>query len=142
MPWNENSSLQLQDMYDRVYSHLIRTLKRQGTMLRILGQVIVAQGLPPDLDTGGSPPNSSSSRWIEAILDLEYGSVMQIVTELRLLLEVEKGDEDIRIRHPSFLKFLLDPIRSRELFVDVNQARLVPRGAPAVVRWIFNTEST
>ena len=129
-------------MYDQVHFHLIGTLECRGTMLRILGQVIIHQGIPPGMNVLGSPPNPSSPQWIAAILDLEESSVMQVITSLRSLLEVGNGDEDIKIRHPSFLEFLLDRSRSLELFVDVNEARLVPRDAPSIIRWIFNTEGT
>jgi len=133
MPWDKNSSLQLQDMYDQVYSYLIGTWRYRDTTLRILGQVIIAQGLPPDVTPIGSQPNSSSPKWIAAILNLEHDRVMQIVTRLHLLLEVENGDEGIRIRYPSLIEFLLDRTRSQDLFIDLDEARLVPRDAPATV---------
>ena len=139
MPWNKNSSLQLQDMYDQVYSHLIGTSKHRETLLRILGQVIIAQDMPPDVDTFGSLPNTSSLEWMKAILGLEHDSVMQIVTELHLLLEVETEDQYIRMRHPSFLEFLLDRARSQDLFIDVDEARLMLQDAPAIIGWIFST---
>jgi len=89
------------------------------------------------------PPNYSSPNWIAAILDLECGRVMQTVTGLHPLLEVENVDKDIRIQHPSFLEFLLDRTRSRNLFVDLDEARVVPRDAPAIiVRWIFIVNGT
>jgi len=142
MPWNENSSLQLQDMYDQVYTYLICISKSRRMTLRILGQVIMAQGMPANVDTSAPPPNPSSPNWIEAILNLEHGRVIQMVTELRLLLKVENGDKDIKIRHPSFLEFLLDRTRSQDLFVDLDEARLVPRDSPAIIRWIFITNGT
>jgi len=141
MPWNKNPSLQLQDMYDQVYSHLIGTSKHRDSLLQILGQVIIAQGTP-DVDTFGSLPNTSSLEWIKAILGLEHDSVMQIVTELHLLLEVENEDQFIRIRHPPFLEFLLDRARSQDLFIDVDEARLMLQDAPAVIGWIFSTAGT
>jgi len=141
MPWNKNSSLQLQDMYDQIYPYLIGTLSRDTT-LRILGQIIIAQGVPPDVTTIGLPLNSSSPKWIAAILDLKHRRVMQIVTRLNPLLEVENGNKNISIQHPPFLEFLLDRTRSQDLFVDLDEARLVPSGAPAIIRWISNTEGT
>jgi len=129
-------------MYDQVYSHLIDTSKHRDTLLRILGQVIIAQGTPSDVDTFGSLPNTSSLEWIKAILGLEHDSVMQIVTELHLLLEVENEVRYIRIRHPPFLEFLLDRARSQDLFIDVNEARLMLEDAPAIIGWIFSTAGT
>ena len=121
---------------------MIGTSKYRDTTLRILEKVLIARGIPPDVDTFGIPRISSSFRWIEATLDLEYGIVIRIVTEFHSLLEVGNADDDIRIRHLPFLEFLLDRTRSRELFVDVDKARLVPQDVPgpAVVRWIFNTQ--
>ena len=141
MPWNKNASFQLQDMYDQVYSYLIGTSRDRDTTLRILGQVIIAYRLPPDVTIIG-PPLKSSPNWIAAILNLEQGYVMKIVTDLHLLLEVENGDNEIKIRHPSFLEFLLDRTRSQELFVDLDKAKLVPPGLPAIFRWIFITKCT
>jgi len=138
MPWNKNSSLQIQDMYDQIYPYLIGTLRDRDITLRILGQVIIAQGVPPDVTTIGPPLNSSSPKWIAAILDLEQHCVMQIVTRLNPLLEVENGNKNIKIQHPPFLEFLLDRTRSHDLFVDLDEARLVPSGAPAIIRWISN----
>ena len=137
MPWTENSSLQLQDMYDQVYSHLIRASKHQRTTLQILGQVILAQSMPVDMDTSGSRLKSSPNS-ITANLGLEHGSVTQIVTELHPLLEVGNEDDDIKIRHPSFVEFLLDPSRSQELCVDIDEARSLVQDAPTV----FNKDAT
>jgi len=140
MPWSKNSSLQLQDMYNQVYSHLICTSKHRDVILRILGQVIVAQGMASNEDAFDLRINLSSPQWIAAILGLEHGSLMQIVTKMHLLFEA--GNEYIRIRHPPFIEFLLDRTRSRKLFVDVDEARLLRQNAPAIVRWIFNTHGT
>ena len=142
MPWNKNASLQLQDMYDQVYSYLIGTSRDRETILQILGQVIIAQPVPLEVRSADPPPNYSSPNWITAILDLEQGRVMEIITELHLLLEVENGDDEIKIRHPAFLEFLLDRTRSQDLFVDLDKARSVPRDVPAYLRWIFITECT
>jgi len=62
---------------------------------------------------------------------------MEIVTELHLLLDVGETDEDIRIRHQSFVEFLLDQTRSQDLFVDLDEARMVLQDVPAIVRWIY-----
>jgi len=142
MPWNKNASLQLQDMYDQVYSYLIGTSRDRCTLLRILGQVIIAQPLPLEVRSVDPPPNYSSPNWIAAILDLEQGYVMDVVTELHLLLEVGNGDDEIKIRHLTSLEFLLDRTRSQDLFVDLDKARSVPRDVPAYLRWIFITECT
>ena len=129
MPWNKDSSLQLQDVYAQVYSYLTVAWRDRDTTLRILGQVIIAH-----------PSNFSSPKWIAAVLDLEYDRVMQIVAELHLFLKVDDGDKDIRIRHTSFLEFLLDRTRSQDLFVDLDKARLALQDSPAIIRRIFTSE--
>jgi len=127
-------------MYDQVYSYLISTSECRDTTLRVLEQVVIAQTLPPDVTTIDPPLNPSSPKRIAAVLNLEHGRVIQIVTGLHPLLELDNGDEDISIRHPSFLEFLLDRTRSQDLFVDLNEARLVPRDASAIIRWILITK--
>jgi len=124
-------------MYDRVYSYLIINSPHRDTILQVLGQVIVTKDMPPDIDAIGIPANFSSPRWITAILGLNRDLVMQLVTDFHSLLEV--GDEctDMMIRQPSFSEFLLDPSRSQELCIDINDALLILRHAP--LRSIFVT---
>jgi len=130
-------AINVEDLRDTLFSYLVTSsFEHRDTTLRILGQVIVA-GLPPDLNTSSSPPNSSSPQWIAGILCLDSRVVMKIVTELHLLLEVGKADEDIRIRHESFVEFLLDRTRSQDLFLDLDGARIVLRDVAAIVRWIY-----
>jgi len=138
MPWNENPSLQLQDMYDRVYAHLICTSKHRETILQILGQVIIAKGMSSDVDVFGTPANSLSPKRLTKILGLEDGGLGRVIEEIPLMLELR--DKVVRIQDPSFLEFLLDRSRSRELFVDLEEARMTLRQAS--IKWIFNTEGT
>ena len=137
MPWNENSSLQVPDMYDQVYSHLIGPSNHIA--LQILGQVIIAQGMGPDMDIAGRP-TSSSPKLIAAILGLEHSSVMRAVAELHSVLEVGNEDEDIRFQNPSFVKLLLDQTRSQKWSVDIDAAWLLLQNAYAIIMRIFNTE--
>jgi len=125
-------------MYDRVYSHLIINSPHRDTILRVLGQVIVTQDMPPDIDAIGVPANFSSPRWITAILGLKRDLVMQLVTEFHSLLEVGDEHSDIIIRQSSLLEFLLDPSRSQGVFIDISDALLILRRAP--LRTIFVTE--
>ena len=116
-------------MYAQVYSYLTVGWTDRDTTLRILGQVVIAH-----------PSKFSSPKWIAAVLDLEHDCVMQIVTKLHMFLKIDNGDKDIRIRHPSFLEFLLDRTRSQDLFVDLDEARLALQDSPAIIKRIFNTE--
>jgi len=125
-------------MYDQVYSHLIINSPDRDTILQVLGQIIVAKDMPPYVVAIGIPANSSSPRWITAILGLKCNLVMQLVAEFHSLLEAGDEDSDIMIRQPSFLEFLLDSSRSQELCIDVDVALRILRRAP--LRIIFDTE--
>jgi len=138
MPWNENPSLQLQDMYDQVYSHLIGTSKLRETIVQILGQVIVAKSMSSDVDIFGTPANSLSPKRLTKIFGLEDGDLGRVIEEIPWMLELR--DKVVRIQDPSFLEFLLDRSRSRELFVDPEEARMALRQAS--IKWIFNNKGT
>jgi len=60
------------------------------------------RGMPPDMDTFGIPQISSTPA---ANLDHESSDVIRVVY---FLLEVGNRDEDIKIRPPAFVEFLLD----------------------------------
>jgi len=139
MPWHTNSSLQLQDMYDRVYSHLIGTSRGRRAILQVLGQCLVSEGMNSDVDDLGTPANTSSPNRIEIILGLEHGSIPQLLTDISLLLEVGDEDEDIKIRDPLFRSFLLDRSRSQELFCDLENAQLTLKFA-APIRKVFGAQ--
>jgi len=76
MPWNENPSLKLQDMYDQVYSYLIGTSQHRETILRLLGQCLVSEGMDSDVDILETPANTSSPSRIEKILGLAEGAIL------------------------------------------------------------------
>jgi len=139
MPWHTNTSLQLRDMYDQVYAHLIGTLKRRATILQILGQVIIAASMPPEVDIFGSPANSSSPKRLALILGLERGGLARAIADIHLMVELGDEEQDILIRHSSFLGFLLDRSRSQELFVDVDGARLML--LKAHIRYLLNIKN-
>jgi len=136
MPWNENSALQLQDMYDQVYSHLISTSEHRETILQILAQCLVAEGMNSDVDILGTPANTSSPDRIEMILGLKHGAIPRLLEDIRLLVEVGDSEQDIKINNPFFRNFLLDRSRSQGLFLDLDGARLTLRFA-APIRKVF-----
>jgi len=141
MPWQINPSLQLQDMYDRVYSYLISNSQHQETILQILGQCLFSEGMDSDVDIIGTPANVSFGKRIERLLGLAEGSIPQLLADISLLLEVGDGDQDIKIRDPNFRSFLLDRSRSQELFRDLDDVRLVLKFA-APIRKVFGTVMT
>jgi len=138
MPWHTNSSLQLQDMYDLVYSHLIRTSKRRDAIYQILGQVIISRSMPSDVGVFDAPSNSSSPKQLTSISGMAHGELGRVIADIHMLLELGDNDQDIRIRHASLLEFLLDLSRSRELFGNLDEALLTL--GQAAIRRIFDTE--
>ena len=140
MPWNENSTLRLQDMYDQVYSHLIRTSKHRETILQILGQCLFSEGIDFDAYLIGASANTLSCKRIEILLGLENGTIPQILADISLLLEVGDEDQDIKICDPLFRSFLLDRSRSQELFRDSDDAQLTLKFA-APIRKMFGAQS-
>ena len=138
MPWNNNSSLQLQDMYDQVYSHFIRTSPYQDTILKLLGQCFVSEGMTSDVDIFGTPANTSSCNQITAIFGLYSPDIPRFLADIRLLVEVGDKDQNIKINE-HLRKFLLDQSRSHELFIDLDDARLTLKLA-APIRKVFGSE--
>jgi len=138
MPWCNNPSVKLQDLYDQVYSHLISSSKHQEAILRVLGQIIIATYMPPDMGIIGSPANTTHPSWIETILGLERGSTLRVIADVRMMLEV--GRTNIKIQDPAFQDFLLDRSRSKDLYVDLNDARLTLQ--LAIIRKVFGAQST
>jgi len=60
------------DMYHRIYSHIIRTSQHRETILQILGQVIIARTMPSDVDFFGTPANSLSPNRLTSIFGLGH----------------------------------------------------------------------
>jgi len=132
-------TINVQAAHDCLYSHLVGTSQDRDTILRALGQVMVAEGMPSDVDIMGSPANTSSPDRVEAILGLESGDIVRIAANVQLVLQVGDRDQDIKIQDPTFRDFLLDRSRSKELFVDLVEARLTLQFA-APIRKVFGAQ--
>ena len=126
-------------MYDQVYSHLIGTSQHQYTIVRVLGQWIISEDMNRDADTVSTYENSSSPNQIEIILGLEHGTILRLLANMHLPLEIGHGDQDIKICDPFFRIFLLDQSRSQGLFFDLDDARLTLKYA-APIRKLFGEE--
>jgi len=70
---------------------------------------------------------------------LKSGDIARIVADLRLVLQVGERDQDIKILDPAFRDFLLDPLRSKQIFVDLDEARLTLQFA-APIRKLFGAQ--
>jgi len=119
-------------IHDRLFSHLISTSQYRDTILQILGQCLVAEGMNSDVDILGTPANTSSPNRIERILGLEHGTIPWVLADIRVLLEVGNGDQDIKIHDPFFRSFLLDQSRSLELWLNLDDARLILKFAAPI----------
>jgi len=133
---SKDFAVNTEDAHVSLFSHLILTSQHRDTILQILGQMVLAKSMPSDVDIFGTPANSLSPKRLTSIFGLEDGKIRSVIADIRLMIELGDEDQNIRIRHTSFLRFLLDRSRSRELFVDVNEARLTLCRASIV--WLFN----
>jgi len=124
MPWHNNSLLQLQDMYNQVYSHLIGNSKDRDTILQVFCQCLISEGMTSDVDILGTPANSSSPNRIAAILGLEPRNIRYYLGPNPWLIKVGEMDQDIKIDNPFLRNFLLDHSRSYGLLIDLDNARL------------------
>jgi len=125
--------------HDHLFSHLIGTSQHRDTILQVLGQCLVSEEMSSDVDIIGTPANASSPNRIEMILGLEHGTILPLLEDIRLLLEVEDGDQDIGIRVPFLRSFLLNQSRSGELFLNLDDARLTLKLA-APIRKVFSAQ--
>ena len=125
--------------HDCLFYHLIGTSKHRDTVLQVLGQCLVSEGMDSDVDIIGTPANTSSPARIEIILGIKCGAVLSLLQDIYLLLEVGDGDQDIEIRNPFLRGFLLDRSRSQELYLDLDDARSTLKFA-APIRKVFGAE--
>jgi len=129
----------LEDVYDRLFSHLIGTLRYRDTILQVLGQCLVSKDMNSNVDIIGTPANTSSPNRIETILGLKHGSIPPLLVDIHMLVGVGDSGQDIKIHDPSFPSFLLDRSRSQGLFVDLDDARLTLKLA-APIRKVFGAQ--
>jgi len=139
MPWHNNSLLQLQDMYNQVYSHLIGTSKDRDTILQVFCQCLISEEMTSDVDTLGTPANTSSPNRIASILGRVPRDIIYSFGPIPSLVKVGKEDQDIKIDNPFLRKFLLDHSRSYGLLIDLDDARRTLELA-APTRKAFGTE--
>jgi len=92
-----------------------------------------------DVDTLGTPANTSSPNRIAAILGLEPRDVRYCFLPIPSLVKVGEEDQDIKIDNPFLRNFLLDHSRSYGLLIDLDDARLTLKLA-APTRKAFGTE--
>jgi hypothetical protein len=88
-------------------------------LLQILGIILFAGGRERPWTTLFSPDSPSR---IDEFLALRPGDTFRVLHELQSLIHVPEGEDDtvIRILHPELRRFLLDPQRSKEFFIDAD----------------------
>jgi len=128
-------AVNVEDAYDTLFSHLIKTSEHPDTVLQILGQCLVSDS---DVDIRGTPVNTSSPNQVAEILGLNPSAISELLADIRLLVEVGDKDQNIKINE-HLREFLLDQSRSHELFIDLNDARLTLKLA-APIRKVFGSE--
>jgi len=104
---------------DQLYTLIVHSVpaKHRGSVLQILGQLIVVRELDGQRDIIGGLSKSSRT---EQILDLRNGDIKRLLRTLHSVIDV---DEDLKLLHASFSDFLLDPLRSVDFFVDLVESR-------------------
>jgi len=132
-------AVKVENVQDCLFTHLIGTSQHQDIILQVLDQCLFSKGLGSGVDIIGAPANTRSCKQIETLLGVENGTIPQILADMRLLVEVGDGDQDIEIRDPHFRSFLLDQSRSQDLFRNLDDARLALKFA-APIRMIFGPQ--
>jgi len=132
-------AINVDDSYHCLFSHLIGSSQRRNTILQVLGQCLVSEGMNSNVDIIGTPANTSSPNRIEIILGLKHGTIPRLLANIRLVLEMGNGQQDITIHDLLFRRFLLNRHRSKELFVDLDDARLTLKFA-APIRKTFGAQ--
>jgi len=109
---------------DFLYTYITTNANHRQSILRALGQLIIARDMASGVDILGSPTNSGSPKRLEAILNLHPGDIRRILTDMHSLLKIGTDWEDIKLFHASFPDFLLDKSRSKDFSVDLGAARV------------------
>jgi len=98
---------------------------------------IIAKDMSLHMDVIRFPANTTHPDRIAMILGLERHAVLRAIADVRMMPEV--GHTDIKIQDPTFQDFLLDRSRSKELYVDLDDARLTLQLA-APIRKVFGAQ--
>jgi len=108
---------------DELYSLIVRNANRQADMLRIMALIIIINRL---IATANAPAGAfarlCSPPKLGNILGLENGDVRRCVRDMHSVVNIGDDHTDIQIYHKSFPDFLLDPTRSNEFAVNVDES--------------------
>ncbi|KDR73205.1 hypothetical protein GALMADRAFT_724755 [Galerina marginata CBS 339.88] len=88
---------------DELYRHIFSTVEDLGAVLQVIGLIIL-----------GRQP---LTREIELILGLNHGDIELLLSPLAAIVAIDKKTDFVRILHASLDDFLLDNVRSKDLYI-------------------------
>jgi len=105
---------------DELYSLIVRNANRRADMLRVIGLIIVINRL---IATANAPAGTfarlCSPRKLGGLLGPVKGDVRRCLMDVHSVVSVGDDDCDIQIYHKSFPDYILDPSRSNEFAISV-----------------------
>ena len=107
-----------------LYSFILRNAKYRAQVMEILGLLLAARGTGAEPGRSGTASYSLTQAEIEKILGWKTGDVGLFLRDVHSIIDNQEVDQHIKIIHASLPDFLVDLSSSRELFVDVNKARM------------------
>ena len=109
---------------DELYSLIVRNANRRVDMLRIMALFILINRL---IATANAPAGTfarlCSPQKLGDILGFEKGDVRRCLRDMHSVVNVRDDSLDIQIYHKSFPDYLLDPTRSNEFFIKVEDVQ-------------------
>jgi len=108
---------------DELYSLIVRNANRRSDMLRIMALVIIINRLITTANTStGTLARMCSPKTLANILGLIQGDARRCLIDMHSVVNVRDEDCDVQIYHKSFADFLLDPSRSNEFAVNLEDS--------------------
>jgi len=108
---------------DELYSHVVRNANRRADMLRIMALIITINRLIAIANApAGAFAELCSPPKLGDILGLKRGDVRRCLINMHSVVNIREDHSDIQIYHKSFPDFLLDPTRSNEFVVNVDDS--------------------
>ena len=108
---------------DELYSHIVRNANRRVDMLQILALIITINRLIATANaSAGTFTRLCSPKKLGEILGLAKGDVRRCLMDVHSVVDIGDDNRDIQVYHKSFPDFLLDPSRSNEFAVNVEDS--------------------
>ncbi|KAF8968351.1 hypothetical protein BDZ97DRAFT_430369 [Flammula alnicola] len=101
---------------DALYTHIFLSVDDSRRVKQIFSVLVIPR--TPEDGLG----NFNTPEMIDKLLFLQPGDVKLILTDLLSIVGLGNNNSPIELHHASLSDFLLDPLRSGELFVDLGMA--------------------